>query len=183
VAYHVESSRPQPLPHSGPSLVGVETDRPVGVHRCADIKGRPFRRVMEYCPPWSKRQYRTEESEASRSKMSMLTMAAPSHHAAFKRDYPWDGSRPSEYSSRPRTGPERVALPSIRQVLEDSAWTNSTDLMRLAGIPRTPSPHPTRCLGEDAILYHVTNCWLCWCDDPARICSLAEFEQATAVID
>ncbi|KAF6844587.1 homeodomain-containing protein [Colletotrichum musicola] len=52
--------------------------------------------------------------------MSMLAMAAPSPHSAFK-SYPWDGGRSSstDYSSRPRTEPERIALPSIRQAIPE----------------------------------------------------------------
>ncbi|KAJ0159269.1 Homeobox protein PKNOX1 [Colletotrichum tanaceti] len=51
--------------------------------------------------------------------MSMLTMAAPSPHSAFKQ-YPWDGGRStSDYSSRPRIEPERIALPSIRQAIPE----------------------------------------------------------------
>ncbi|KAJ2893137.1 homeobox domain-containing protein [Zalerion maritima] len=58
------------------------------------------------------------------NKMSIVAMAAPSPHAAFRGEFVWDErSRPIEYSSpssRPRTEPERIALPSIRQVLEST---------------------------------------------------------------
>ncbi|KAK2003415.1 homeobox domain-containing protein [Colletotrichum falcatum] len=50
--------------------------------------------------------------------MSMLAMAAPSPHSAFKQ-YPWDGGRSTSDYSRPRTDNERIALPSIRQAIPE----------------------------------------------------------------
>ncbi|WDK15392.1 homeobox domain-containing protein [Colletotrichum graminicola] len=50
--------------------------------------------------------------------MSMLAMAAPSPHSAFKQ-YPWDGGRSTSDYSRPRTETERIALPSIRQAIPE----------------------------------------------------------------
>ncbi|TPX12084.1 uncharacterized protein E0L32_007199 [Thyridium curvatum] len=47
-------------------------------------------------------------------------MPAPTSYPPFQRDYPSEDPRPSPYaSSRPRTEPERVALPSIRQAFPD----------------------------------------------------------------
>lgn len=50
-------------------------------------------------------------------------MATPSSHSAFKREYTWGEARPVEYSSQPPVEPERIALPSIRQVLESAGVT------------------------------------------------------------
>ncbi|CAN8096522.1 unnamed protein product [Discula destructiva] len=49
--------------------------------------------------------------------MSMIAMATPTPHAHFRRDY-WDEARATEYApSRPRSDADRVALPSIRQII------------------------------------------------------------------
>lgn len=48
--------------------------------------------------------------------MSMLAMAAPSQHAGFKREYPWDNGSSMEYVPHSRPQPDRIELPSIRQV-------------------------------------------------------------------
>jgi hypothetical protein len=49
--------------------------------------------------------------------MSMVAMAQPISHAHFQREFGWSDPRPSAYApSRNRDEPERVALPSIRQV-------------------------------------------------------------------
>lgn len=48
--------------------------------------------------------------------MSMIAMAHPVPHSAFKREFAWDETRQSEYASRPRAEPERIELPSIRTV-------------------------------------------------------------------
>ncbi|KAK4448605.1 hypothetical protein QBC34DRAFT_111523 [Podospora aff. communis PSN243] len=52
------------------------------------------------------------------STMSMIAMAQPTPHSAFKREFAWDESRHNDYaSSRRPNDHERIALPSIRQVL------------------------------------------------------------------
>lgn len=71
---------------------------------------------MENSPSGPERTNRNQERSGDSSKMSMLAMA-PAPHLPFKRDFPWDDERPSAFgSSRPRSEPERIALPSIRQV-------------------------------------------------------------------
>ncbi|GJC95780.1 homeobox domain-containing protein [Colletotrichum higginsianum] len=73
--------------------------------------------------------------------MSMLAMAAPSPHSAFKQ-YPWDGGRStSDYSSRPRIEPERIALPSIRQPQEASTTrTTSSNTSPTVGYASVMTP-------------------------------------------
>ncbi|KAG7106070.1 Homeobox protein PKNOX1 like [Verticillium longisporum] len=51
--------------------------------------------------------------------MSMLAMAAPSQHAGFKREYPWDNGSSMEYVAHSRPQPDRIELPSIRQAFPE----------------------------------------------------------------
>ncbi|KAK0629746.1 homeobox KN domain-containing protein [Bombardia bombarda] len=52
--------------------------------------------------------------------MSMIAMAHPTPHSAFKRELAWDENRHSDYApSRPRGDTERIALPSIRQIIPE----------------------------------------------------------------
>ncbi len=54
--------------------------------------------------------------------MSMMAMSQPATYAPFKREFGWPEFRSPDYApSRPRMEPERVALPSIRQVCLPSA--------------------------------------------------------------
>ncbi|KAI1020285.1 hypothetical protein LB503_006500 [Fusarium chuoi] len=49
--------------------------------------------------------------------MSMLATASPSPHpSSFGMPRPWETNRCPDYSLRPRTENDKVALPSIRQV-------------------------------------------------------------------
>ncbi|KAK3333512.1 homeobox domain-containing protein [Cercophora scortea] len=52
--------------------------------------------------------------------MSMIAMAQPVPHSAFKREFAWDESRRPDYTlSRPRGDNERIALPPIRQTFPE----------------------------------------------------------------
>ncbi|KAF4978975.1 hypothetical protein FZEAL_4737 [Fusarium zealandicum] len=51
--------------------------------------------------------------------MSMLATAAPSPHPTFGMPRPWETSRCPDYSLRPRTENDRIALPSIRQAFPE----------------------------------------------------------------
>lgn len=50
------------------------------------------------------------------NKMSMLATASPSPHPPFGMPRPWEAPRCPDYTLRPRSENERIALPSIRQV-------------------------------------------------------------------
>ncbi|KAK0645865.1 hypothetical protein B0T16DRAFT_428843 [Cercophora newfieldiana] len=52
--------------------------------------------------------------------MSMIAMAQPTPHSAFKREFAWDESRHSDYSSLRRPScQERIALPPIRLAIPE----------------------------------------------------------------
>ncbi|KAK0622854.1 hypothetical protein B0T14DRAFT_494426 [Immersiella caudata] len=52
--------------------------------------------------------------------MSMIAMAQPTPHSAFRREFAWDESRHNDYaSSRRPSDHERIALPSIRQAIPE----------------------------------------------------------------
>ena len=75
----------------------------------------------------------TEQTHAYESKMSILAMSQPPTHAAFKRHYGWeDSNRHSDFTSRPRTEPEKIALPSIRQVCYKSIYAELASVMERA---------------------------------------------------
>lgn len=71
--------------------------------------------LMEYSPP------RTEDSVHGQlrdhHKMSMIAMAQPTPHAAFKREFAWDESRHSEYA--PSWKASDTELPSIRLAIPE----------------------------------------------------------------
>ena len=68
----------------------------------------------------------TAKQSSGNSKMLMVAMAAPTLQSAFNnRELTWEENTPVEYSSRLPTEPERVALPSIRQVLESGTTHTS----------------------------------------------------------
>ncbi|TLD33360.1 hypothetical protein PspLS_00368 [Pyricularia sp. CBS 133598] len=97
---------------------------------------------MEYTLPTNNRYFHSNIGQRSNSPtMSTLAMAAPSPHAPFKKEYfsNWDDRRQADYApSRPRSDPERIALPSIRQAFPD--------LLRLRVIPQdgqTSTPSST----------------------------------------
>lgn len=74
-----------------------------------------FFQPMEYTPSWT--TDRVHGQPRQESTMSMIAMAQPTPHSAFKREFAWDESRHSDYaSSRRPSDHERIALPSIRQV-------------------------------------------------------------------
>lgn len=86
---------------------------------------------MEYTLPNIHISYSANHQKDNSSTMSTLAMAAPSPHAPFKKEYfsNWDDRRQADYApSRPRSDPERIALPSIRQAFPD--------LLRLRVIPQ-----------------------------------------------
>lgn len=118
--------------------------------------------------------------------MSMIAMVTPTPHAPFRRDY-WDEGRSTDYSSsRPRSDADRVALPSIRQVISDilSFKLSRNSLTTATGLPRAATPDPTTGRRrEDAIISHFAN-WTCnRSDDTARICALAQLKQAEAPVN
>ncbi len=101
------------------ALRGLETTSNILV-----MRGSPSRATH---PP-------TEQTHAYDSKMSILAMSQPPTHAAFKRHYGWeDSNRHSDFASRPRTEPEKIALPSIRQVCSKSVDAELANLMERAG--------------------------------------------------
>lgn len=53
--------------------------------------------------------------------MSMIAMAQPASHSAFKREFAWDENRQLDhvYNSRRAGDTERIALPSIRQMIPE----------------------------------------------------------------
>ncbi|KAK3368187.1 homeobox domain-containing protein [Podospora didyma] len=52
--------------------------------------------------------------------MSMIAMAQPVPHSAFKREFAWDETRQQDYGTlRRQNDTERIALPSIRQAFPD----------------------------------------------------------------
>ncbi|KAF4463244.1 PTH12 [Fusarium albosuccineum] len=51
--------------------------------------------------------------------MSMLATASPSTHPSFGMPRPWETNRCPDYSLRPRTENDRIALPSIRQAFPE----------------------------------------------------------------
>lgn len=75
---------------------------------------------MEYSPTSTTHRVNGQQ-EDEQSKMSMIAMAQPVPHSAFKREFAWDESSQSDHvcSSRPRSGLEKVSLPSIREVRLD----------------------------------------------------------------
>ncbi|CAM1502898.1 Fc.00g076740.m01.CDS01 [Cosmosporella sp. VM-42] len=66
--------------------------------------------------------------------MSMLAMATLSPHPAFGQQRPWEAARCADYSLRPRSESDRVALPSIRQAFPE---------LRLQLEPQDQSTRPT----------------------------------------
>ncbi|KAL8294300.1 hypothetical protein RB597_007974 [Gaeumannomyces tritici] len=109
---------------------------------------------MEYTLPGSQRSRTTQDRhQGDQSKMSMIAMAAPAPHAPFKREYfsSWDDHRQTDYaSSRPRSEPERIALPSIRQAFPEihlrivpqdgPSGTQSSTTSPIVGPPGTMTP-------------------------------------------
>jgi len=78
---------------------------------------------MEYSLSRTERSNRTREQPNEPAKMSMLAMVTTTPPSLFRPDYAWDNARSAEMASaRPRTGPERIALPSIRQVVSRSPY-------------------------------------------------------------
>ncbi|KAI8660594.1 Homeobox domain-containing protein [Fusarium keratoplasticum] len=60
-----------------------------------------------------------QETAPATAKMSMLATASPSSHPSFGMPRPWEANRCPDYSLRPRTENDRVALPSIRQAFPE----------------------------------------------------------------
>ncbi len=61
---------------------------------------------------------RTQTSSRAPPNMSMLAMITPTPHDAAMRHYSWNDPRSRDHVlSRPRTEPDKIALPSIRQVV------------------------------------------------------------------
>lgn len=76
---------------------------------------------MEYSLTDKKPSWGSEVNGTESPKMSLIAMAAPHHPTTFRRDMMWEhgGRGIPELSVRPRQEQQdRVALPSIRQVLE-----------------------------------------------------------------
>ncbi|KAK5663927.1 hypothetical protein OQA88_138 [Cercophora sp. LCS_1] len=85
--------------------------------------------------------------------MSMIAMAQPIPHSAFKREFAWDESRHSDYaSSRRLSDNERIALPPIRQAVpelqlrilpqEPAAKTHSSAGSPVGGFSGSSLPTP-----------------------------------------
>jgi hypothetical protein len=72
----------------------------------------------------------------------MLAMATPSPHSAFRREH-WDAVRSCDYisPSRPRAEPEKISLPSIREIMPSCFRPQETStLPRIATSSSTTSP-------------------------------------------
>lgn len=127
-------------------------------------------------------------------KMSMIAMATPTPHAPFRREF-WDEARASsDYNqSRPRSDVDRIALPSIRQVILNNKKTSTV----LVPISKTGNPELTAMIGYSWVTTtnHFSGSFLknsCFCHltssistrstDP-RICTLAKLKQAEACIN
>lgn len=67
--------------------------------------------------------------------MSALTMPFPHPHTGFHREYPWQEARPSEHSHRHGNEPEKIALPSIRQVIVSPAGGMDSTNEHSPGLP------------------------------------------------
>ncbi|KAK0710921.1 homeobox KN domain-containing protein [Lasiosphaeris hirsuta] len=85
---------------------------------------------MEYSPLRTRDRVQGQPREDF--KMSMIAMAQPVAHSAFKREFAWDDSRHSDYASSMRpSDTERIALPSIRQAIPE--------LLTTRNLPQEPS--------------------------------------------
>lgn len=71
--------------------------------------------VMEYSLSRLAQTNRVDTSQPT-NKMSLLTMPLPNPHTGFHREFAWQDARSYEPAHRPRNEPEKIALPSIRQV-------------------------------------------------------------------
>ena len=136
--------------------------------------------VMEDSPSRTEQSNRAQAQSLQSSKMSMLAMVTPSPHAPFRREYSWDESRSADMaSSRPRTEPERIALPSIRQVFECYGKSFSCSMINHSnvGVPRAPASCSTpRGVSKDSVQQHYFTCGgLGWHHDATRVHSLSEF--------
>ncbi len=142
---------------------------------------------MEYSP--SRTTDREHGQPRQESKMSMLVMAQPVPHSAFKREFAWDESRHSDYASTRRPSDnERIALPSIRQVQPSLACPHQKRLLvtdSQLGDPRasTPDSAPGTC-PKDAFICSLPG-WRVRMQFTAntRLHPLAESEQAEAAVD
>jgi hypothetical protein len=72
--------------------------------------------VMEYSPSRLAQINRVDRSNLTNNKMSTLAMPLPHPHTGFHREFSWQEARPSGPSYRPVNEPDKIALPSIRQV-------------------------------------------------------------------
>jgi hypothetical protein len=77
------------------------------------------RLVMEDSRSLSRQsETKPQYSAPQRPKMSMIATASPSPHpSSFGMPRPWETNRCPDYSLRPRVENDKVALPSIRQVV------------------------------------------------------------------
>lgn len=79
-----------------------------------------FWKVMENSPRGTESKDFSHSQPEHIPKMSMIAMATPTPHAPFRRDF-WDEARSTDYAlSRPRSDADRIALPSIRQVIHST---------------------------------------------------------------
>jgi hypothetical protein len=104
------------------------------------------------------------------TKMSTLTMPSHHHpHAGFPREFFWPDYRP-EVRTLPRPEQEKIALPSIRQVISGSLSSLVYSNKR-AGYSRISERHSTRRVSKIAAIDDITY-WRFtqWSHDPARIC-------------
>lgn len=107
VHIRISSCRPRYLPEA---FTNYQISNFVAIATCSW-------KVMEDSPRGTESHDFSHNHPDQKPKMSMLAMATPTPHAPFRREY-WDEARPTEYGpSRPRSDAERVALPSIRQVI------------------------------------------------------------------
>lgn len=98
-------------------ILATQTDKQKGIDRCAVSSALTGRFVMEDSPSLPRPSESTIHETAPRpANMSMLATANPSPHPSFGTPRPWEVTRCPDYSLRPRTENDRVALPSIRQV-------------------------------------------------------------------
>lgn len=91
------------------------------------------RLVMEDSRSLSKQSDTKLQQPASQlPNMSMIATASPSPHpSSFGMPRPWETNRCPDYSLRPRTENDKVALPSIRQVGLVDFMINPCNVLKL----------------------------------------------------
>lgn len=124
--------------------------------------------VMEYRSALAAQVQQTINTTEPR-KMSTLTMPIPHHHTGFHREFSWQEARPTDYS-RPRHEPEKIALPSIRQVGIFLCRTLRSKANDPAGLSRTEREDRAGQLCQNSFC-HLADIWADGSIDSPRVYS------------